>query len=347
MPKRQPTRLPSPLPLMELVSGFWVFKTLAVADELELFGHVARSRNGVTSATLAAMLGIAERPAEMLLTGCAALGLLRKQGGRYRNTPLADTYLIRGKPYYFGGLVTMADRRLYPAWGRLVEAVRRNRPTSWDPAVQQSLFDGQDPEMLSSFWEAMHSISSSTGAALARAVSFRPFTRVLDVGGGSGAIDIELCKRHRHLRATVYDLPHVAAIASGKIAAAGLSRRIDTAGGDFFHDAAYPAGHDAIVLSLIMHDWSEADDRRILQKCFDALPSGGAVLICELLVNDQKTGPIPAALMSLNMLVETTGGRNYTAAEYTSWLKDIGFRNIRSIRFISPGADGVVIGRKP
>jgi hypothetical protein len=201
--------------------------------------------------------------------------------------------------------------------------------------------------MLASFWEAMHSISSSTGAALARAVSFKPFSRVLDVGGGSGAIDIELCKRHRHLRSTVYDLPHVAEIAAGKIAAAGLSGRIDTVGGDFFHDAAYPAGHDAIVLSLIMHDWSEADDRRILEKCFAALPSGGAVLICELLVNDQKTGPLPAALMSLNMLVETSGGRNYTAAEYSHWLKDIGFRKLRTVRLSAPGADGVVIGFKP
>jgi hypothetical protein len=346
MPKHSQTRRPSPLPLMQMTSGFWTFKTLAVAEEVELFGLVARG-HGMTSATLATALGIDERPAEMLLTACAALGLLRKQGGRYRNTPLADAYLVRGKPYYFGGLVAMLDRRLYPAWGRLGEAIRRNRPTSWDPDTQRSLFDGQDPLMLANFWEAMHSISSNTGAALARAVRFKPFRRVLDVGGGSAAIDIELCKRHRHLRATVYDLPHVVEIAAGKIAVARLSGRIETAGGDFFHDATYPAGHDAIVLSLIMHDWSEADDGRILQKCFDALPSGGAVLICELLVNDQKSGPVPAALMSLNMLVETTGGRNYTAAEYTGWLKDIGFRKIRTIRFAAPGADGVVMGIKP
>ena len=346
MPKVKQKRRPSPLPLMQLASGFWAFKTLAVAQELGLFGHVAKSR-GVTGASLAKAFGIEERPAEMLLTGCAALGLLRKQGGRYHNTPLADAYLVRGKPYYLGGFFAMLDKRLYPAWGRLLEAVQRNRPTSWDPARQQNLFDGQDPVMLAHFWEAMHSITSNTGEALARAVNFKPFTRVLDVGGGSGAIDIELCKRYRHLQATVYDLPHVAAIAAGKVAAAGLARRIITAGGDFFADAAYPAGHDAIVLSLIMHDWSEKDDRRILQRCYEALPSGGAVIICELLVNDQKTGPPAAALTSLNMLVETSGGRNYTAAEYTSWLRDIGFRKIRTVRFAAPGADGAVIGIRP
>ncbi len=345
MAKRTPTRRPSPLPLMEILGGFWVFKTVAVADELQLFDHVSRSR-GVTSATLAAALGIADRPAEMLLTGCAALGLLKQQGGRYRNTPLADAYLVRGRPYYFGGMLAMADKRLYPAWGRLSEAVRRNRPTSWDPDKQANLFAGLDETMLAHFWEAMHAISSSTGEVLARAVSFKPFTRVLDVGGGSGAIDIELCKRHRQLRATVYDLPHVVEIAGRKVAAAGLTDRIATASGDFFTDPAYPSGHDAIVLSLIMHDWSEADDRRILEKCHAALPPGGAVIICELLVNDAKTGPVPAAMMSLNMLVETQGGRNYTAAEYARWLKDVGFRRVRAVRFAAPGADGAVIGFK-
>src|SRR5262245_35595399 len=106
----------TPLPLMQLASSFWAFKTLAAAMDLELFGHLARSR-GATPETLARALGIAERPAEMLLTGCAALGLLRKVGGNYRNAPLADAYLVPGKPYYFGGFVTMLDRRLYPAWG--------------------------------------------------------------------------------------------------------------------------------------------------------------------------------------------------------------------------------------
>ncbi len=344
--KREAATRPSPLPLMEIIGGPWAFKTLAVADELGIFDHVA-SAGGTTAADLARTAGIAERPAEMLLTGCAALGLLDRRRGIYRNTPLAETFLRRGQPYYFGGMIAMADKRLYPAWGRLGDAVRRNAPTSWDPEKQTNLFENTDPVMLSHFWEAMHSISANTGEALARAVDFKPFRRVLDVGGGSGAIDIELCKRHQHLYATVYDLPHVADIATKKIAAAGLTHRITTAGGHFFTDPAYPSGHDAIVLSLIMHDWSEADDRRILEKCFAALPRGGAVMICELLVNDEKTGPVPAAMMSLNMLVETEGGRNYTAAEYGGWLKDIGFRRIRTVPFAAPGADGAVIGFKP
>jgi len=336
----------SVMPLMEISSGFWAFKTLAAATELDLFTRLSRSK-GATSAELAGALGIDGRPAEMLLTGCAALGLLKKRRARYVNSPLAERFLVKGVPQYFGGFVEMLDKRLYAGWGKLTEALRTNRPTTWDPDVQQSLFDGADPVMLAHFWQAMHSISISTGAALARALDWKRFRRVLDVGGGSGAFDIELCRRHRHLQSTVYDLPHVVEIAAANVAQAGLQSRVQTVGGDLFADAAYPQGHDAVLLSLIMHDWSEADDRRILQKCFAALPSGGAVIICELLVNEAKTGPAPAALMSLNMLVETAGGRNYTAGEYSSWLRDLGFRRIRTVRFRAPGADGAVIGYKP
>jgi predicted O-methyltransferase YrrM len=334
------------LPLMELATSFWGFKTLAAATELELFTKLSGTK-GTTSAGLAKTLAIAERPAEMLLTGCAALGLLKKRGPRYVNSPMAERFLVRGAPQYFGGFIEMLDKRLYAGWGKLTEALRSNAPTTWDPGQHKSLFDGVDPVMLEHFWQAMHSISSSTGDVLARTLDWKRFRRVLDVGGGSGALDIELCRRHRHLRATVYDLPFVVETAAANIERAGLTQRVSTIGGDFFADAAYPTGHDAILLSLIMHDWSEADDRRILQKCYAALPSGGAVMICELLVNEAKSGPAPAALMSLNMLIETTGGRNYTAGEYGAWLRDIGFRRIRTVRLAGAGADGVVIGYKP
>ncbi|WP_287395615.1 methyltransferase dimerization domain-containing protein [Mesorhizobium sp.] len=117
--------LPSAVPLMALSTGFWAFKTLAAAHELDLFSRLAGGA-GTTVAELAEALSLHQRPAEMLLTGCAALGLLEKTGGRYRNTSLSETYLVRGKPYYFGGFVQMLDKRLYPGWGRLTEALRTN-----------------------------------------------------------------------------------------------------------------------------------------------------------------------------------------------------------------------------
>jgi predicted O-methyltransferase YrrM len=238
----------------------------------------------------------------------------------------------------------MADKRLYAGWGRLTEALRTNRPTTWDPAIQSSLFDGADPTMLAVFWEAMHSLSTMSARKLGEAVDFSGFRRLLDIGGGSGAYDIELCKQYGELRATALDLPHVAKIAKGKVAEAGLTGRIETIGGDFFEQL--PKDHDVHLLSMILHDWDETKNRALVRRSFEALPSGGAVIISELLVNDEKTGPAPAALMSLNMLIETEG-RNYTPAEYSAWLVEAGFRHIETVWFVAPAVNGVVIGRKP
>ena len=116
--------------------------------------------------------------------------------------------------------------------------------------------------------------------------------------------------------------------------------------GDFFADSVLPGGYDTILLSMILHDWAEDRCRAILQKCWAALPSGGRVIIAELLVNDARTGPPAAALMSLNMLVETEG-RNYTPAEYRAWLRDLGFQDLRTVWFEAAGANGAVTGRKP
>jgi len=335
----------STVPLMQILTGFWASKTLAAAHELDLFTRLSGSP-GINDAELAGALEIHERPAEMLLTGCAALGLLEKRDGRYHNSPLAEEFLVRGKPYYFGGMVQMFDKRLYPAWDKLTEAIRTNQPTAWDPETKESLFGSEDALMQALFWEAMHSLSIFTARVLGEVVDFRSFQRLLDVGGGSGAFGIELCRRYHHLTATVYDLPFVAEVAAKKVQEAGLYDRIETVGGDFFSDPSLPGGHDVILLSLILHDWSEEKGIEILRKCYEALPRSGAIIISELMVNDEKTGPAPAALMSLNMLIDTEG-RSYTSAEYINWLGKVGFRDMRTVSFEAAGANGAVLGYKP
>jgi precorrin-6B methylase 2 len=336
----------SPLPLMQLSIGFWSFKTLATANELDLFARLSGT-DGHTVDELAEILSIGRRPAELLVTACASIGLLERRDGRYVNSALADEFLVPGKAYHFGGWVQMLDRRLYPAWGRLTGAVRTDRPTSWNPDEQAHLFDSEDPELLALFWEAMHSLSTLTARELGAHFDLSDSTALLDVGGGSGAYDIELCRRYPDLRATVFNLPPVCEIASKKIEAAGEEDRIAVAPGDFLADPELPAGHDVVLLSMIMHDWTPEQDLTILRKCFAALPPGGRIAISELLVNDEKTGPPAAALMSLNMLVETVGGRNYTAREYEQWLYATGFVDVQTVLFEAPGANGVVLARKP
>lgn len=336
----------TPTPLMEIVSGYWAFKTLAAAVDLDLFGRLAGGRV-ITREQAEKEFELPERPADLLLSACASLGLLERAGDGYRNTPLAEEFLVPGRPHYFGGQVRNCDQRTYLPYHRLGEALRTDRPLTWDPDTQESLFATADPEMLALFWEAMYSVSSFTARALGEAYDFGPHRRLLDVGGGSGAFPIELCRLYPQLTATVLDLPHVCEQAEQKVRAAGLSDRIGTASGDFFADPALPTGHDVVLLSMILHDWNETQNRAILAKCYDALPSGGLIVICELLLNDERTGPRSAALMGMTMLVETEGGRNYSGAEYRAWLTDAGFTDVQTIHFDAPGANGAVLARRP
>lgn len=339
----QPQPTPTAIPLMQIIAGFWASKTLAAAVELDLFTKL--SGRGVDVEELTDLLGLHSRPAEMILSGCASLGLLEKRDERFYNSPLSEEFLVRGKPYYFGGVVTMLDRRLYLPWNRLTEALKTNRAQTWGD--EQGLFEAisKDPAEQRIFTEAMHSFSTQSGKAVAEAFDFSPYKQLLDVGGGSGAYCIEAARRYTHLRAVVFDIPAALEIAREKIAEAGLSDRVTTYPGDFFNDEL-PKGSDVILLSMILHDWTPEKNRTILRKCFDALPQGGALIVSELMMDDDKTGPVPAALMSLNMLIETEG-LNYTWSEYTGWMEEAGFREIKRIPVESPGANGLLIGQKP
>ncbi|MFY1622513.1 methyltransferase [Micromonospora sp. WMMD735] len=336
----------TPTPLMHLVAGVWGFKTLAVGVEFGLFTRLAGGRT-VTVAEAAAEFGLDERPADLLLSASASLGLLDKAGDGYRNSALAEQFLVEGRPYYFGAQVRYSDLRTYLPWHRVGEALRGNRPLTWDPQQQDSLFDTTDPELVAQFWDAMFATSRFTARALADAYDFGAHRRLLDVGGGAGAFPIEFCLRLPELRATVLDLPHVCVRAGERIAEAGLTDRIGTVAGDFLADPALPDGHDVILLSMILHDWDEPTNRALLARCHAALPPGGMIVISELLLNDERTGPPEAALMGMNMLVETEGGKNYSGAEYRAWLTDAGFVDVRTVPFEAPGANGAVLARRP
>lgn len=333
----------SPLPITQLAQGFITSKALAVAVELDIFGQLTGGP-GRTKDDLVARLGVSERGADMLLALCASVGLVESVDGRFRNTPLADEYLVPDRPYYLGAVVRALHERSYPLYQRLADAVRTGRPVTYDPDAQESVFASPDPAMLNLFWDGLHALSSLTARALATAYDFSPHRRLLDVGGGSGAFPIELCRRYPELTATVLDLPFVCPIAERKAGDAGLGDRVAAVVGDFRADPALPDGHDLILLSLILHDWDEATNRDLLAKCHAALPPDGALVVCEHVLDDERTGPPGAAQMGLAMLAETPGGRNYSHAEYRGWLVDSGFTRIEAVPLPdAPGASHAII----
>jgi hypothetical protein len=330
---------------MDLTLGVYAFKALALATELEVFTELADG-GSTTLAEFATRHGIDVRPAELLLTACVSLNLLHLDDeGRYTNTAMSSEYLDKNKSRYFGGWITLVDKHEYPAYLEMETSLRGNHPSTWNVETQKSLFEPNDPVVKEHFWDAMHSLSVYTAAQLANAIDFSEIKSLLDVGGGGAAYDIELCQHHPHLKATVFDLPFVCELTKPRVAAAGLSDRIDFASGDFFEVGGIPEGYDAILLSNILHDWGIEDARKILRACAEALPVGGVLLITESFVDDDKRGPAPAALMSLNMLVETWG-RNYTVAEYGEWMVEFGLKPEGVTPFDGQGANGVLVARK-
>lgn len=340
------TRL-TPVPLLQLATGFWGSMVLASAVEVDLAGRLAGGR-AVSVRELAAELEFPPRPAVVFVAACASLGLLERDGEKYRNSALAEVFLVPTSDHYFGGFVTFVVEREYSAYQRLTEALRTGRPLTWDPGVQESLFSAEDRVMLALFWQAMHSLSMFTATALADAVDLTGHTRLLDVGGGSGAFPITLCRRYPNLTATVLDLPHACEFAQARIRDAGLADTVDTIAADFLADEALPGGYDVMLLSHVLHDWDSATGRALLGKCWQALPSGGALVVCELMLNPERTGPPVAALMGINMLVETEGGENYSETELTDWLLATGFTPVQLVALgDAAGATGALLAHKP
>ena len=337
----QETNVLTTAPLQRLAVGFWAANTLAAAIELELFTKL--SGKGADAHELSRLLEIHARPADMLLSACAALGLLEKRDGFYYNSPTAEEFLVKGRPYYFGNYVTMVHRHLYLPWGRLAEAIKTNKPQVWAGDTFEEI--AADPEARRNFTEAMHSMSIFRAKAVFEAIDLSPYHQLLDVGAASGAYCIEACRKYQSLRACIFDRPSALEIAREKIAEAELAMRIKTCAGDFFKEEL-PKGSDVILLSHVLHDWSPERNRVILGKCFAALPPGGLVLVCEVMMNDEKTGPELAALLSLNMLIATEGGCNYTWSEYAGWVEASGFREIQRLPVPSTGGVGILVGRK-
>ncbi len=310
------------------IEGFRRSKVMFAAARLGVFEALEGGAAG--AADVAARLGCRPESLEQLLDACVAMELIEKRGGLYTNSAAAACYLTRASPHNLLGYVLYSDSALYALWGRLEDAVREGS-NRW-----QQVFDGQDnfftnvyrnPADTREFLGGMHGFGLLSSPAVVAAVDLGPFRRLVDVGGGTGHLAIEACRRYPGLRAAVFDLPPVCGPARETIEAAGFSARIEVLAGDFFADPLPPA--DLYALGRILHDWDGPRIAELLAKCCAQLPPGGALLVAERLLNADKSGPLGATLQSLNMLV-ATHGRERTAAEYAALLRAAGFTHVEA-----------------
>jgi hypothetical protein len=347
-----------------MITGFSVSKTLMTAVELEVFTKLSdNNRNGTININqLQNMLDMQRRPAEIFATALASLGLLKVTENnatiyanytdkQFSNSELADTFLVKGKPNYMGDLVAMIDKRLYKSWDKLSESLKTNKPIAkreGGDAEAEAIFNqaksNQAIEQIQEFTHSMFGLSIGPAIALNKVFDFSKYKKIMDIGGGSGVYSIQIVKHNPNMSAIVLDLEPVCQIANQYIKQFNLQQKINTKSLDFFKDNL-PKGCDIALLANIMHDYNEEKGRLLLKKVYDSLPNeNGIIIVSDWLLNDRKTGPIPAALMSLSMLIETSGGRNYSFAETSKMLFDVGFQNIEKRSLVGPTE--IVIGYK-
>lgn len=333
---------PGPEGILQLGMGFWASKTLLSAIELELFTELASHPEDLGA--LKARLGLHERGARDFLDALVALGMLEREDGIYRNTPSTDLFLDKAKPSYIGGILEMANHRLYPFWGGLTDALRTGHPQNETRHGQEPLFETlyADPARLKEFLAAMSGVSRGANMAIARAVPWKDYRTVADIGTAQGDLVVQIAEANEHLTGIGFDLPVVEPIFEDYVSRSPAADRISFRGGDFFADEL--PGADVILMGHILHDWGLDEKRMLIGKAYDALPDGGAFIVYESVIDDDRRENAFGLLMSLNMLIETERGFDFTGADCRSWMEAAGFRETRVQHLVGP--DSMVIGLK-
>ena len=328
--------------IIDLGSAFWGAKTLLSAVELGVFSELAKGP--LDGETLRGRLGLHPRSARDFLDALVALGMLVRDRERYANTPETDLFLDRAKPSYMGGLLEMLNVRLYGFWGSLTEALRTGQPQNEAKLGGGDLFTAlySDPARLRLFLQAMTGVSLGAARAMAQKFPWKKYRTFIDIGAAQGGLPVQVALANRHLSGGGFDLPVVGPIFKEYVASFGLGDRLRFQPGDFFTDPL-PAA-DVLVMGHILHDWDLDEKRTLLRKVYATLEPGGALIVYEAIIDDERRSNAFGLLMSLNMLIETAGGFDFTGSDCAGWMREVGFGRT----WVEPlvGHDSMVVGIK-
>jgi len=332
----------TPETIIQLGLGFWGAKTLLSAIELDLFTELAQRPLGAEE--VRERLKLHRRSVRDFLDALVALGMLeRDAAGKYNNTAETDLFLDRAKPTYVGGLLEMANLRSYPFWGALTEGLRTGQPqneakSGGDPF--KAIY--ADPQRLENFLSAMTGVSLGAAMAIAQKFPWKNYKTFIDIGVAQGGLPVQVALAHPHLTGGGFDLEVVRPLFEKYVAGQGLSDRLKFYTGSFFEDPLPSA--DVLVMGHILHDWNLQEKKMLLRKACDALPAKGVLIVYEALIDDDRRENAFGLLMSLNMLLETPGGFDYSGADCRSWMHEAGFRETRVEHLTGP--DSMVVGIK-
>ena len=333
---------PTPEKIMQTGLAFWPAKTLLSAIEMGLFTELASGPAYFDA--LSGRLGLHSRSSRDFLDTLVALGFLHRDGEQYSNTAETDLFLDRNKPSYIGGILEMANQRLYPFWGNLTEALRTGQPQneirSGGPGLFEKLY--ADPARLQLFLAAMTGMSHGANLTIARKFPWKDYKTFADIGTAQGDLAAQVAAANPHLTGIGFDLPEVAPIFEPYVARVGVADRLRFQPGDFFSQELPKV--DVIMMGHILHDWDLPTKKMLIRKAFESVPPGGALIVYEAIIDDDRSKNAFGLMMSLNMLIETPGGFDYTGADCSGWMREAGFSSTRVQPLVGP--DSMVIGIK-
>ncbi|SFS51067.1 Dimerisation domain-containing protein [Zhouia amylolytica] len=337
---------PSPDLIMKIGTGFWASKVLLTAVNLDLFTHLA-SHKSMSAAEIKTEyhFNCTDRHLYDFLDALVSLGFLEKEGNLetalYFNSPDTEAFLDKNKKTYIGGILKMMNNRLYANWSRLEDGLRTGNSQTEFENSSDNLFDElyKDQDRLREFIDAMSGVQMGNFLAFSNSFNFTNFKSLTDAGGSSGLLSIMVATHQPHMTCTSFDLPEVEPIARQTIEKFEVSDRVTTATGNFFNDPIPSA--DIIVMGNILHDWDEESKRLLIKKAYDALPQGGAFVAIENLIDNERNKNTFGLLMSLNMLLETKTGFDYTFNDFENWASDTGFKKVEFLRLAGPSSAAI------
>lgn len=340
------TNQPSPERIMQIGLGFWASKTLLTAVNLKLFTLLAE-KGKLSGPEIKKILDFkcTDRNVYDFLDTLTSFGFLQREGlmetAAYSNGPDTGVFLNKKKPSYIGGILEMANNRLYPFWGDLETGLKTGLPQNEAKKGGDNLFATlyESPERLKEFVHAMSGIQMGNFIEFAQKFDFSKYKKLTDAGGAGAMLSIMVAKHQPHMQCLSFDLAQVGPIAQENINHFGLSERVKTVDGDFFKDALPQA--DVIVMGNILHDWNEEQKLALIKKAYDALPAGGAFVAIENVIDDERKQNSFGLMMSLNMLIETGSGFDYTFNDFTGWAKATGFKSTSLIPLTGPSSAAI------
>jgi len=337
---------PSPQQIFQTGFGFMASKILLTAVKVDLFTYLAEKQH-TGAAEIKTHLGFkcTDRHCFDFLDALVASGFLQREGildtAKYSNAADTDFFLDRKKPAYMGGMLVMANNRLYKFWNDLEYGLKTGEAQNEIKSGHGDLFAElyNSPELLKEFVHAMSGVQMGNFTAFAQKFDFSQKKTLVDIGGSGAMLSIMVAKHHPHMLCRSFDLPPVEPIAKENIQKSGQTESVKTMAGDFFNDKLPEA--DILVMGNILHDWDETKKLMLMKKAFEALPAGGVFVAIENVIDDARNKNTTGLMMSLNMLIETAEGFDYTFADFNNWAMQCGFSRTELIPLAGPASAAV------